>query len=96
MFKRKRTKRAFPEADDNKEHRAIIQALSPHLEEKDHAKWWRKWQADQVEFEQSPFLRVVSFATDVCQAHGLDQKTRREIRDSLCKSLLTNRNHTAA
>ncbi len=96
MFKRKRTARAIQGADENHEYTAIIQSLSPHLNAKDHAKWWKKWLADQAEFEQSPFLRVVSFTNEVCKAHGLDRKTRRGIRDSLCESLLINSNHTAA
>ncbi len=96
MFTRKRTKRTVRGAHENPEYTAIVQSLSPHLNNDDHAKWWRKWQADQLEFQQSPFLRVVSFANEVSQAHGLDHKTRRKIRDSLCKSLLTGSKHTAA
>jgi hypothetical protein len=96
MFKRKRAKKAVRGVDENYEYKAIVASLSPHVSDKDHAKWWQKWQADQAKFEQSPFLRVVTFADEVCQAHGLDQKTRRQIRDSLCKSLLIDSNHTAA
>ncbi len=96
MFIRKRAKRAVRGADENHEYTAIIRSLSPHINDKDHAKWWKKWQADEVKFEQSPFLRVVSFTNEVCKAYDLDKKTRREIRDSLCKSLLIDSNHTAA
>lgn len=96
MFKRKRANKAVQETNENHEHAAIIESLSPYLDDKDRAKWWQKWQADEAEFAQSPFLRVVSFANDVCHAHGLDQKTRRSIRDSLCNSLLINSSHTAA
>ncbi len=96
MFKRKRARRVISEDNADHEYSAVIQSLSPHLKDKDHAKWWDRWQADQMEFEQSPFLRVVSFTNEVCQAHGLDRKTRRRIRDSLCKSLLLNSNHDAA
>lgn len=96
MFKRKRTDRTVRETDENHEHTAIIQSLSPYLNDNDRAKWWREWQAAEAEFEQSPFLRVVSFANEVCRVHGLNQKIRRNIRDSLCKSLLINSNHTAA
>ncbi len=96
MFKRIRAKKSSPEGADTQEFQAVMDSLMPHMTADECAEWYERWEAGASNYEDSPFLRVVTFTNEVCKARNLGKTARRAIRDKLCKSLLVDRKHHAA